>query len=362
MYTLFNDRLTSSKGVVTFPGFEYLRKTLGLQLDTVLQYQRQNPRAVPSDHLLVRILQSLNVSLDLDVNIYRDLVDDASGPLSMGLKLTSPLSPGRIRYPGVLYGKGSPEVWMSVTSRINYAEATRNWMNLCPVRFLSHPKTDLSLNVPMGVQNSDEVGLSIVTVDIPLLAFQYRQWRLRERLVNPEAQLTTMHFVAQYPLPNSLHSQLDIAVFNRMSKLYVDNPVGVSRLSHPFLLVDHSRDVDRVLGMMLTNYENRPTNWDQLLEGFLCPSGRSYRDVIRLPDGVQNRQVIWALTLARLNVLGFLLLLSHNTNNQMNGIPTNLIRKSLQALKSNNALQAALPRPLFQSVTNVINTTILPYV
>ena len=198
MYALFNDRMASSKGTLIFPDYEYVRKGLARELGMVVNYYRRSSQAVESSHFLIRVLQSLNVPLSLDVNIYRDRVEDAAEDLSMALQMTSPLSVGKLFSPGVFYGAGSSEVLVSVSEPVPTSEILQNWETLQPIRWLSHPKSDLGFSIPKGHPTNEEFGVSVITVDIPLLACQYRMWRLREQQFNTDAQKTVAQFVAQF--------------------------------------------------------------------------------------------------------------------------------------------------------------------
>lgn len=361
MYTLFQDRVVSSKGVLTFPLYEYARQGLSRSLATVVAYQQRNARAVPSDHLLVKILQSLNVPLSLDVNIYRDWVEDAAEPLSMALRLTSSLYPGTVHAPGVLWGSGSDEIWVSVQGKPDFQALTTGWRTLQPVRLLSHPHSDLGLQVPMGQPTSTSSGLTVVSVDIPMLACQYRMWRKWQSVVNPEAELTVAHFVAQYPLTNALYSKLDIAVFNRLSRLHAGVEPSVELGKAPYHLIDYTQQVDKSLQGFLLSLSRRPVDWDNLLTSWRPVTAKTLRDLFQNPETVYTRQVTWALTVARIDVVGFLLQYRKQVGGNLNQMEVNTVRKSLRALQGDQGLYSALRGPALRMVQEDLKQKIWPY-
>lgn len=343
MYTLFNDRLGSSKGSLVLPDYDYVRRGLVRDVDTVINYYRTNSTSIRSDHLLVQILTNLNVSLSEDVKIYRDRADALGEDISMAMGLTTPWFRGRgVQPTSWFYGTGSKEIVLTYVSDYPTEQAVQRWEDLEPVKFLSHPKTDLGLDVPRGEQNSHETGFSVILVDIGLLAIQYRQWRLREIQLNFDAQRTKSQFVSTYPLPNMLRSQVDLAVFNRMSHTLQGKAVSASKLGVSFYLQDWSNRMDQNLREVCNLMTRRPMGFDHTLAHIPMVSSPTLRDVVKIPKMALTRQVTWALTVARLPVIRFLVELAERTGYKGNGTQRNEILTTLKQQEGDGALRDSM--------------------
>lgn len=344
MYTLFNETIWGSSGVtITYPKYEQALKGLRLNLERVVEYNRKYPRATNSNHFLVKLLTSLNVPLGMDVNIYRDRVTEVAEGQGMAMNLTSSLSRGRVFSPGVFYGKGSYEIIIAHSEDWDITNIEEEWEDYRPVTFLTHPKADLDIDLPEGQQNSAETGLTVMLVNVPMLACQYRMWRMREWMINSEAQRTKMQFVASYPLTNSLHSQLDIALLNRFQRIYRGDPVGRSLLTRPFALTDWYRQVDFALDQMAVDFCRRKMSFDQALLWIKGVSNWTMRDAVRIPSMAPTRQVTWALGMARASLVKFLLDWTIENNNDRNKAYANVIKLETSRLLNDSALKGALP-------------------
>lgn len=360
MYNLFNDRLTISRSSLRFPDYDYCYSVLERNLETTLRYYRENPTSVSSNHFLVKLIESVSVSSHLAVGIYRDRVEDVADSLSMSLNITSPLNIGKVFSPGVFYGSGSDEILIYNAGNYSDSYLEGDWEAFQPCRFLMHPKSDLGLDVPKGEQNNIETGFSVILIDIPLLMCQYRMWRQRERRVNPDDQKTVMQFVSMYVLPNMLESQLQIALFNRLANQLYKLPQGISGIKKPFHLSSVDNRLDKNLGMMITGYRKYRFDYDQVLQGIRIAGDTTLRDVIQLPSIPTTRQVTWALTIARLPVLRFLLALTQENDNRSNQTTNNKMLRTINNLLSNNSLNSAMDKDKQRFVIDQLNNEIKP--
>ena len=74
MYSLFNFMPETLSAVTKVSGWSNLQAGLQRNLNTVMQYYRTHPMAVESDHLLVRLLQSIDIPLSQNPERYQDNV------------------------------------------------------------------------------------------------------------------------------------------------------------------------------------------------------------------------------------------------------------------------------------------------
>ena len=247
MHSFFQTQNTALQGIVQFPQWQYVRDGLRRNLGTTLAYHRRNPTAVKSSHFLVRLLQSITVPKSQNLQRYYDNVDSIALNVSMALKMTSSLYRGHV-FNGVFYDQDSTEILIAHNEAFDYELANRDWPNLCPVKVLRHPRSDLGLGLLDGQPRGVESGLAVVAINITMLAIQYRAFRLQEQALagEDESQRSVMQFVRMYVLPNMLLSHLDLALFNRADALARGRPLGASVGRASFQTLDYGNRVDTV--------------------------------------------------------------------------------------------------------------------
>ena len=342
MYSLFNAPVFGGGGpVITFPSYEYALKGIRLDLNKVIKYNRIYPTAVPGNHFLVKLIQNLNLNFTLEPMVYRDRVEETAEAVSMMMNITSSLHKGRMFSPGVFYGKGSNEVIIAHSEDFDLSRLESDWEDYEPIKFLTHPKSDLGIHVPMGHGAVANNNFTVITINIPMLACQYRQWRLRERLLNAEAQRTTTQFVYSYPLTNALRSQLDVALWNRFTTIYNGGLGDDNPEKHSFATTDFTSRTDKAFVAMSVEFHKRKLSFDDALSFIKVVSEPTFREVLRIPAMSPTRQVVWGLVLSRLAVIKFLLTWNATTNNPKNGQYLKTIRLELQRLLNDGALRSS---------------------
>jgi hypothetical protein len=345
MYNLFNLMAPAGQGVHKDPAWLYVRDGLKRSLGTVISYYRKHPMAVQSSHFLVRLLHSITVPQSMNLERYYDNVDAMALNMSMALKMTSPIYRGHL-FDGVFYGQDCPEVLIAHTDAFDPFEAHRNWQNLCPVKVLRHPKSDLGMNLPDGTHSGSETGLAVIAINIPMLAIQYRAFRLNEEMladINPESQRSIMQFIHMYVLPNMLFSHLDIALFNRMENHRKGAPLGETTKQHPFYLTDFTDKVDRVQEGILHNLQRAGKDFTGILRSVPLVTKDTLERAMALPDVAPTRQVLWGLVLARLPILTFLFSVLEDGPGMRSRTEVNRVLRAIQQWKTDQLLRTMLP-------------------
>ncbi len=362
MYQLFKIGALPSRGEQTLPEFRRIQDGLQANLRRVLDYFRDNPRAVANGHPLVKLLMSLNVSLGLPVEMYVDRVRDVALYTAKALGFTTALQEGRVLKPSVFYGANVTEVVWAHIDDFDLPYGTRNWRELTPVRVLYHPKTDLGFQVPNGRYPETEDGIAVIAVNVPMLALQYRQWRLeRSTVLTVDTERSVMQFLMELPLPGMLRSHVDLAMFNRLMALFFEVPIPNTSPRHPYYLTDWSSEVDKVLVKTLQFWQGRAMTFDHMLQGFPAAFANDFREVLALPDLAFVRPVQWAVILARVVPLTFLVQFSVGTRNHSNEMYMNYLRRYLAAMDAGGYLQTALPKQHYQEVRSLIDEGIRPF-
>lgn len=345
MQNLFNMTPPVSAGVLRFPSWNYVRTGLRRNLATVVQYYRNNPMAVPSSHLLVRLLHGITVPQGMSVDRYYDNVDAIALNLSMALKMTSSIYKGRV-FDGEFYGKDSPEIIIGHNDWFNPEQAHTNWRNLQPVKILRHPFTNLGLHVPNGKRSGTEQGFSVISINIPLLAIQYRAFRMEEQrladYMGTTDQRSMYQFLHMYPLTNALFTQLDQTVFNRIEALFYGKPMGESLRRHSFFLTDFSAKMTEAQLKILDSIERNGKSFNIVLETIPAVVRDTLQEVAQLPDMAPTRQVRWALVIARLEWMVFLFGSAKGAASTRNQQEVSAIKRTLTKMRSESTWRSVL--------------------
>lgn len=357
MHSLFNTNSSTSFGVPALPEWSWVRDGLRRNIGTVISYYHQNPRAVRSNHFLVRLLGSVAVPKSLTLERYYSNVDAMSLNVSMALKMTSSIYQGEL-FSGIFYGEGTQEILIAHREGFDVEEAHAKWQYQTPVRVLRHPRSDLSLSLPNGYNAGVEKGLAVIAVNIPLLAVQYRAFRMVEQSLNEDrdSQRSLMQFVHMYVLPNMLTSQTDYALFNRINNVSLGRPVGQTREHHPFVLP--ATFADRALANqrdLVVRLRESSRDFAGILASVPVAKALDLKEALRLPSMAPTRQVDWALTLARLPALGFLFRVSAGGGGVRNQSEVNRLQREALLFQQNQSFRIFLPSVYAEGVQREIN-------
>ena len=346
MYSLFNFMPETLSAVTKVSGWSNLQAGLQRNLNTVMQYYRTHPMAVESDHLLVRLLQSIDIPLSQNPERYQDNVQAMSLNLSMALKMTSSIYRGQI-FPGTFYGPECPEILIADNDDFDVDVATKNWVEQVPVRVLRHPITDLGLKLPNGRDNSTDSGIAVLVINIALLACMYRAFRLAEVERCAEfqegEQRSIMQFIHMFVLPNIMPSHLDHVLFNRLHHLAMGAPIGEARRAHSFPLIDWTQKLDHVDDLLLEVLEKTGKDFRGIMREIPCVSVSNVDALMRVPDMAPTQQVVWSLSIARLPILDFLMRVSKGGASNRNRQEVNYVLHQIRSYRRNSMMKVLPP-------------------
>jgi hypothetical protein len=355
MHALFNLAPKAQTGVQIPALWPYVKQGLRANVAQVISYYRANPQAVVSDHLLVKIIQSMDLPFSVGYDRYYALADASALDLAMVLKLTSSLYKGQV-WDGVFYGPGSQEILIAHTGEFDYNKVQKEWMNVSPVRVLRHAKSDLYLNLPDGKRNTDESGVAVIAINIPLLMCQYYWFRQAYFLPNynePDTR-TDMMFVHMYVLPNMLFSHLDYALFNRIQKLSRHEQLGQSLRRHPFMQINYDSKVDQCYKAVLENLHRQEKNFTGILQNVPAVIRPEMEQVMHVPDMAPTRQVMWALALSRFPALDFVLSQAKRSPQTKNQSEVDLINRTFLFWKNARIFEGIMPADMQADVIEEI--------
>lgn len=335
MIELFLNLSARSTGTLQPGQWNYIKTGLQRNVDKVRQYYQTFNPTVSSSHFLVRLLQSIPVPRTLDTDRYYANVDATALNLGMHLGMTSSISRGKV-FRGVFYGGKTPEILLATDDYFDFEEVNRNWQNARPVKPLLHGKTDLSLTVPNGIAYSEEEGLTVILINIPMLAVMYRAFKASEaRKANPRS---INMFLASYVFPNMLPAHLELCLFNRLYQSVASAPSDASDpyRKHPFTMPKYDYYVDDAMETFLEKTSKSSLEFEQVLKNLPAVEYPSMYQSLEMPDLAPTYQVDWALTAARLKMVAFLFKVC-----ERDLLPRNQfhINKILRAFRLNNVYQ-----------------------
>ncbi len=298
---------------VVFPSkWEYIKLGLSLNLERVQTYARLYPFAVPANHYLVRLIMSLSVPMEIPLERYYDRVDALAKNMSMAMQMTSPYYRGKM-HQGVFYGKDSSEVFLLNEDYFDYMWVHDNWKEATPIKVLQHPKSDLGMFVPFGKAYSEERGLSVISINIAMLAVMYRAFILKRK--SPVNGHSPYMFLGGFVLPNMLNSHLDIAIFNRYYRQVfgIEEANNIPRFKHSFRMPDYSFQTDFALSQAVEYATRQHRNFNATLHALPAISKTNMAEVLLMPDTFATTQNDWALQVTRLKAVRLLIKICGST-------------------------------------------------
>jgi hypothetical protein len=358
MYSLVDVDPKKEYGVVKLPEWKAVQDGLKRNLVAMLFHYRHASYSVAPDHLLVQLLQSINVPLSLNSERYYSNISINALPVANSFQFTTPFGSGKI-FRGVFFNKTVQEVIIGFDEAFNMEKVEARWEDATPVRVLRHPFTNLNLQVPNGRFVSQEAGLAVVAVNVSLLAVQYRAFRnaeQRKQVANPDyTQRNIQQFMHMYVLPNMLESYLDYALFNRVNALWLDRPLNNAPAREAVHMPTYHRQVDNVYVRLMEILKGSSYSAPALLAAVPAATQPDMRAVMFVPDVAPTRQILWSVILARLPMLLFLIQVSKKVERVQNQTGLADIMITLTRLKKQRVLDSTLPKELHQSAMAMID-------
>lgn len=330
----------------------YAENGLSRNIATVKNYYSVRPFAVKSDHILARLLNNLGVPYNYSLERFYDIIDSRALPLATSFRFTSSLNKGSM-FKGCFFGEDSDEVLMAVDDSFNPYTVFRDWKSVSAVTVLMHPKSDLGLTLPNGKRSGTETGLSVIQINIPMLAVQFKAFLKdqKENFIDKGLDSKTVaQFIHMYVLPNMMESYLDISLFNRAYNLLVGAPMGEATKKHAFYLTDYSKQVDSTYKEILDYFINNDKHYKIILKSFFVVLSGDFEKLFVLPDNAPTKQIIWAELIARLKVIEFLVKLSPSCGNKLNRSENNYFLRNFKLYESDGALLSVMPKNIEREV------------
>lgn len=303
MHELFRTPPRRFTGAHSFPEMAYLKRSFESLIGDIQSYYHRYPKRVDSDNILGNILLHIPQRNDLDDARFLRFVEDTSRGVARAFGITQSTFRGKVHESGVTLGRKTNEILISSFGNVDVDNAPNTWRRWSPLRYLYHTRIDLGL--PILNNHSPGKGHGVSVIDIPMMALQYRYW-LKWQKEEMEQKEQVYRFIGGVVLPNTLDSYLDIAFFNRLSRISLG--LGVQRFPspHPFYVTDFSNRVDRLIAKIIDTQERRSGDIEQV--AFTTPVlwKNNLFEVMRLPSDPVTRANDWALQIARLPYIKYI--------------------------------------------------------
>lgn len=338
MIGLFTNSTTQNRHY-ELPRLNHVKKGVSEEIHKLTEYIKERQLTFNNKHIVLKIMETLNVSMRCDAYMYVDKVRYSSRQIASALGLTSSTNYGVIHKPGYFINANSNEIIISNTEDFDIDYALKNWERLAPIKFLSHFNNDISYGIPSGnYQHNDENGIVVVSINIPMLALQYRCWLLamHKRGLDYVPKLET--FVLSYPLINLTKSHADIAMFNRLYNevcQYKNN--GFVR-RNPLALIDYHNRINSVIDDYKKIILRTPMDFETLIDNIPTLFYKNFHNASRLPNVAQTRQIRWAFLIAKLRLFHFLLLIDSKNNSYSNREHVNDIKNVILEMENDNEI------------------------
>lgn len=360
MFTFLEDLPRVSRGFFLFQKYDSYRRQFSASVEQQRLYWQRNHFTVPSDHLLVRILRTLPISYTLDVKTYYSLACDIAYDVTRPFGVTSIDAVGTSTSKSWLFGKDFVEFPICLFEREpkNLEALAARWKDLVSVKFLRHPRTDLSLGLPNGTAPSGEPGLVVYQIDLPILALQYRQFIL-EQLNKPKGtRETTMQFVSRYVLANAIPSMVDVAFFNRLNALLSQEQTAISEWRYASAIPNNLRWLDEYLGDIVRQLKGNSYSFAELLYGIRTITGDCLYDLCKYPESIRTRQASWLTYLAQMPFVNFLVKAAAESNRRPNLAEINSILRDFKYAGNDQIWQSKVPSNVLLTVSKEIISTV----
>lgn len=303
LYSLFREDAARGKGGYRYPEMDYIRRVYAGLIKDVKLYYRKAPKAVESKNILANLLLHIPIRIDYDDHNFLRYAEDVGGKVARAFGLTNASVVGKV-HEGLTLGPQTQEVLLITSDDFPLGDMKARWRDLSPLTYLYHTRTDV--NLPIMNNTTPGKGYGVAVLNLPMMALMYRYWLKEQATINREQSETVNRFIGGYVLPNAVTSYLDIAFFNRLSR--AANKIGTPNFptAHPFYITDMTGRLDRVISSVLNN---TGTYYDieDLASNTPMISQQSLYGVLQLPKEPVTRQNEWALALARLPYVKYLI-------------------------------------------------------
>jgi len=341
MYQLFNRVNSFDNSPFQFAKMSYLRSRIDENYRSLIALRDGSTGRLDSSHLLMTILISLSVKFNGDLIDYMSRVEIQAKSICSSLGITSSFSKGRLFTESVFY-PGCPEIILYArNTKWTAMDLWRDWRSVTPIEILNHPITstkvvELAVKNEMAIEHED---LAVISIDIPLLAAQWKMWQAAYPGHSMEEYLTTV------PLAGAIKSHLNVAMFNRVQAM-----LGIRKTSNVQTNLNFSQTptddhADEIVRDVIEKISGKAMTGNQILSTIPVPYGDNYLDAVALPSMTPTFQVTWALIAQKMEPAAMVLEFGNRFGFDRLLKEVTVIKRTLINIKEDKTLSNGLTSP-----------------
>lgn len=352
MYQILNPNNRGRGRQVPIQNLSTSRAVILRELQRVTTHYHKQPTLVPVDHILVRIINLLTISMKRSDYGIVDACMDRTPQVAETLGLVHPLNANVTPRTGHFYNNHVNEILIAHDSdEPDYDLLKKSWFSMSALKIITHPYADVNMHLCNGkYPNNGTGGYAVIVIDTPMLMLQFKHWRQRGINHGLVDTLSARHFVSQMVIPNMLIEHLDVCFINRAMRTYRKEASPFRRRVHPTQVVDYTPKVDDIIDQQVDALMSN-VNINDVYDLFPAVLKESWHSSIKIPDIIPNMNTTWALDMAALPYINFLLEVVGNTN------PTQIRQVSGQLRRDIRRMQSS--REIDKMHTNLLNLVLL---
>lgn len=353
-FFLLKGKDTSNYPIKKYSKFDYIKTKYLFELDRVREYYFNRTRTVENKNIFSRLIYILQPNLNLSLFDYFRHVDQEKDYIARQFRLTNDISLGEL-FRNLLYKDNNYTAILTVDRQANVLTLGSSWKTLTPLRMVYTTSTDINFYQYDKSKYYPYSNLTILELDINEMLIQYRYWakyRLeRDLSTNPNV------YVSQLLYPNLAATSLDINLFNRLKRIYYNQPMDNYNVFHPFFISDYTKGIDDIYNKVLDDVVNTGMALPQILKTIPCIYNNNMVDALTINKSIYTSRSGWLIWLSRLEYISFLIDVMGprgvTRNRQYLYVLPNLVKKMNIA---NRQLIRLLPEELYIDYTNYITS------
>lgn len=299
MIRIFTRNDTTNYPVHELPETIYLKRRVKSELVRVQDYYHNRESTVNNQHILARLIDLTYPSLNEDSFVVFKQIRAVKDYTSRQLGISSSITFGKL-HNNILYKQNSKELFISTDNEIDPFTFKDNWRQYVPCRIIYNDDNTMDFYNFDGRKSKSIEGLTIVEIDITILIMMYNYWALERR--KNERSIDSTIFVKNIVLPKLMGSQLDIAIWNRYSNIFLDRTGNDANYyyTHPIVILKFVDKLDDILYKVKTRMEKVNMRVPGIILHVPSIYNTTMLNALRVNMEYFTKQSEWTLWLSRL--------------------------------------------------------------
>lgn len=345
MYNHFVEDTNYTGGLIVNPKFDYVSKLFRGDLDRIIKYVKDSALTVMNQHLLVRLLGTIDTLYTNDIKNYMLSVYREADGLERMYGIASGTNGNITSHNGLFYNQETTDVLLSAIEYFDFYDEDPD--KLVPLRAYSHPFNAPTAAIANGKYRSPGKyceDLSVTLIDIPRLAYMYWHWVNRNKNTTGTRLQNAATFVYRDVLSRMIPSILDVSYFNRICAKQYGDRLDDWIAYYPIAVNDFSERLDEMIDYYLNEVAQSTIIYDRVLTTIPALTVNNMGNVFKLPDININRNNAWLVLVSRVDI--YLLVMSLAANQRNNSDLTavkNKLRYIVNEISNNNGLNVKVP-------------------